>query len=100
MTAPTIPPQQPEPERGCKGLVYRAGSFRASRCSRNSVLEGYCKQHHPQTVAARSQERNNRWRAEWDAKNAADAARKAKIARLIELSCEEARQIIAELNLR
>lgn len=89
-----------EPDRVCKGLVYRAGSFRASRCSRNPVLEGYCKQHHPQAVAARSQERDNRWRAEWDARNAAAAARKAKIARLIELSCEEARQIIAELNLR
>jgi len=44
----------------CKELVYR-GCMRSSPCSRNAVKDGYCKQHHPETVAMRHQRRDDKW---------------------------------------
>lgn len=36
----------------CKEQVW--GDFSVRRCSRKAVKDGYCKQHHPDAVAARS----------------------------------------------
>ena len=49
----------------CKETVFRqGGSFRGGRCSRKAVKDGYCKQHHPDTVAQRTAETKARWKAE------------------------------------
>ena len=49
----------------CKETVFRQGGhFRGSACYRNAVKDGYCKQHHPDTVAQRGAESMARWRAE------------------------------------
>ena len=87
-------------EQRCKAHVYHPGRWTHSTCSRAAVVDGYCKQHHPETVARKNKERNDKWDASWKAKEDQAKRREVKIARLIELSCEEARQIIAELNLR
>ncbi len=84
----------------CKGKVYRNGGWSPSRCSRKAVSDGYCTQHHPDTRARLDMERSERVKAECAYRTSQREKREAKIARLIELSCEEARQIIAELNLR
>ena len=38
----------------CKESVYRGSSWGSKgRCIRNAVIDGYCKQHHPDSVAKR-----------------------------------------------
>lgn len=87
-------------EQRCKAHVYHPGRWTHSTCSRKAVSDGYCTQHHPDTEARKKKERDDKWNASCKAREDAANARQAKIARLIDLSCEEARQIIAELNLR
>ena len=49
-------------EDSCKVLVPDGGrSVNFHRCRRNAVKDGYCKQHHPDTVAKRDEERRLRW---------------------------------------
>ena len=53
----------------CKSKVYREGCFGRSSCTRKVWSErpedGYCKQHHPETVAVRYAERAARDKAWW-----------------------------------
>ena len=56
----------------CKETVFRqGGSFGGNRCSRKAVKDGFCKQHHPDAVAKRRDERmarkaeNERDKAKW-----------------------------------
>jgi len=37
----------------CKKNVLVSGTYRSSQCSRNAVKDGYCKQHHPDSVKLR-----------------------------------------------
>jgi hypothetical protein len=37
----------------CKKQVWGQSSYTHYRCSRNAWKDGYCKQHHPDTVAER-----------------------------------------------
>jgi len=45
----------------CKKKIYRDWS--SSNCSRKAVKDGYCKQHHPDTVKERQEKSNARWNA-------------------------------------
>ena len=62
----------------CKMEVWRG--FHTYQCSRKAVKNGYCKQHHPDTVAARKaasmakwQRENDEWRNQGRLENAAPA---------------------------
>ena len=46
------------------------------RCSRKATRDGFCKQHHPDTKAAK----DVKWRAEWEAERAASAKAKRILA--------------------
>lgn len=49
-------------EGRCKALVPDGGrSVNFHQCRRNAVKDGYCKQHHPDTVAKRDEERQLQW---------------------------------------
>lgn len=58
---------KPERER-CKQEVpdrwTRWPSFH--RCERYAVKDGYCRQHHPDTVKAREQKSRDKWQKDWD----------------------------------
>ena len=48
----------------CKEFVRGEGtwgSFHRHQCNRRAVKDGYCKQHHPDTVAERNEKRNKRY---------------------------------------
>lgn len=71
-----------EQNERCKMRVY-GSSFRGYPCERKAWKDGYCKQHHPDSVKARHEKRQAKWQAEFDAKRAArkaaeDAAAKQK----------------------
>jgi len=106
----------PKKER-CKEKVVRyarnyppAG---AARCSRRAVKDGYCRQHHPNTVAKRREEAERRWKAKEDRHpltlmfkeqaraNAAEgqlAQARAAILAYIENGCVLTEQIEAEMR--
>jgi uncharacterized coiled-coil DUF342 family protein len=42
----------------CVEKIWSAGSFRPVGCSRNAVKDGFCKQHHPDTVRERRAKRD------------------------------------------
>ena len=46
----------------CKEQLFRNYSYYP--CSRKPWKDGYCKQHHPETVAARATQREARWKAQ------------------------------------
>lgn len=46
----------------CKKKVWK--DFHNYQCSRKPWKDGYCKQHHPDTVARRNAEKDARWKAE------------------------------------
>jgi hypothetical protein len=46
----------------CKELVYRRHCWRRTPCRRAAWKDGYCLQHHPDTVAARDAEKDRRYR--------------------------------------
>ena len=64
-----------QPEHKCLASV--GDGFMRGRCGRGAAYEHngkfFCKTHHPPTLAAKAAERSAKWRAEWDAKRAADA---------------------------
>lgn len=61
----------------CKARTY--SNFYPETCSRRAWKDGYCKQHHPDTVKSRNASRQEKYEAEYKAKEAAwEAARKAK----------------------
>jgi len=48
-------------ERLCKKQVFVQGGWRTRQCSRRIWKDGYCKQHHPDSVKKREQEKEARW---------------------------------------
>lgn len=60
----------------CGKWVMRAGSWGNSRCQRYATKDGFCYQHHPDTVAAREAEADRRFRQQQEARH-----RPAKLAR-------------------
>ena len=47
----------------CRADVHRG--YHSSPCLRNAWKDGYCKQHHPDTVAARDAAAKKRFDAKW-----------------------------------
>ena len=45
----------------CKEMVYRQHTWRSSACTRKAWKDGFCKQHHPDTVKARNEARRRVW---------------------------------------
>jgi len=50
----------------CKRLVPDMGHWNYFQCSRKAVLDGYCKQHHPDSVKKREEEADRRYREKID----------------------------------
>lgn len=46
----------------CKKQIMPNGSWRFRQCSRKAVKDGFCKQHHPETVKARQKAQDEAWR--------------------------------------
>lgn len=44
-----------QPNERCKQKVWPNGQFTSHRCSRKAVKDGYCNQHHPDTVKERDE---------------------------------------------
>lgn len=55
----------------CKEKVFHSWQFGGSQCSRKSVKDGYCKQHHPDAIKKREKKseetskKNRRMRGSW-----------------------------------
>ena len=52
----------------CKESVYDARGYYSRQCSRDAVKDGYCKQHHPDTIKKKEEARKAKWDAKWAAK--------------------------------
>ena len=70
-------------EHTCEKVIW--SGFYKRRCSKKAKHEHlgawYCKTHHPPTVRAKTDARNEKWKKEWAAKreqDALDAAQKAE----------------------
>jgi hypothetical protein len=50
-------------DENCKAIVLRRGYW-AGRCNRKAAKDGYCAQHHPDTVVNRKAERDAKWIAD------------------------------------
>ena len=52
----------------CKKEIWAQGVTHAwsrpRQCSRKAIMDGYCRQHHPDTVAAQGKARKERWAKE------------------------------------
>ena len=54
----------------CIEAVHGPGSWpHYAQCSRKAAMGEYCKQHHPDTLAARREERQAAWQAKWKAES-------------------------------
>jgi hypothetical protein len=53
-------------EDRCSADVHDGGRWPSHRCSRRAVNDGYCRQHHPDAVAARQYAADERYREKWD----------------------------------
>lgn len=62
---------KPTNER-CKESVYpsdRDGSFYPHQCERKAWKDGYCKQHHPDSVKERNEKARQRHEQRWEQRN-------------------------------
>jgi hypothetical protein len=67
----------------CVGRAWSPGAFRSHQCGKTAAYEHdgqwYCKTHHPPTIAAkanaREEERDRKWRYEKSLRDKADAER-------------------------
>uniref|UniRef100_A0A6M3KW86 Uncharacterized protein n=1 Tax=viral metagenome TaxID=1070528 RepID=A0A6M3KW86_9ZZZZ len=76
----------PDPSK-CRKSVYGAGSWPSiHQCTRKPWKDGYCKQHHPDTVAARRAESEARYIAKLERSPSAMLAKANK--RIAELEME------------
>lgn len=67
----------------CKEKVFRSGGWGSRQCSRNAVIDGYCRQHHPDAVAERKRKSDEAEEAKWQSSPIMKLGRaKAKIERL------------------
>jgi len=51
-----------EAKQQCKEQVWDSNGWRNKRCTRSAVKDGYCKQHHPETVKERREESDKRYK--------------------------------------
>lgn len=56
-----------DPKERCKEQVAGASGWRSHRCERRAVADGYCKQHHPDSVKARQEAAARRYEERLDA---------------------------------
>jgi len=56
---------KPTPKR-CKATVHSASSIRPHQCNRKPWKDGWCKQHHPDTVNVRVEKKRASWARERD----------------------------------
>lgn len=47
----------------CNANVLHPGTFRARRCHRKAVRDGFCSIHHPDAIERLGEKRNARWKA-------------------------------------
>ena len=63
----------------CKARIYHGIGFFEHHCSRRAWRDGFCKQHHPDTVKARAEKRAAKYAAKYKAKKAVwEVRRKAE----------------------
>lgn len=72
----------------CKAAVYNTLQWRFFQCQRKKKKDGWCFQHHPDAEKKRTQERKERWEAQW-ANRPEERLRKAN-ERIKELEAEVA----------
>ena len=48
----------------CTAIFMPAGEWHRRQCRRNAVNDGYCKQHHPDAIAAKRKRQDEKWDAE------------------------------------
>lgn len=61
----------------CQEIVHPAEIwYRSHQCTRKAVKDGYCKQHHPDEVAAREAARRAKHSAQWEVDRLKFAGRK------------------------
>lgn len=46
----------------CKQRFMPEGSYHMKQCSREATCDGYCKQHHPDTIAERRRKKDEAWK--------------------------------------
>ncbi len=87
-------------DKFCKQLVSGPGWWSRSTCSRKAKKDGYCKQHHPDTIKARRIAANEKYQAgitqEKEYIEQKEAAVERKIQERIDAAVEEA--LLAERN--
>lgn len=66
----------------CKKMVSDTSGWHSYQCLRNVWLDGYCKQHHPETIKARKDKSQAIWDAQW-AIEAQKRERESRIAGVI-----------------
>ncbi len=59
----------------CKQRIFGGNSFHGHPCTRKAVKDGYCRQHHPDSVEERRKKSAQRWEDQWAARVAARKAR-------------------------
>ena len=53
----------------CQKLIYKAGAWDASQCSRRATIGNHCKQHSPEAKAERDKARDTAWKEQRAAEN-------------------------------
>lgn len=48
----------------CRAKVWKNWNY--YNCTRKAVLDGYCKQHHPDSVSKRREESHKRYQEQWE----------------------------------
>jgi len=72
----------------CKQMVWSQGTWRRRQCFRDAWKDGYCKQHHPDTVKKRDEERAARY----------EAKQKQSPWYKLEIACKEIRRLKAKIR--
>jgi hypothetical protein len=72
----------------CKKDVFEGFNFHL--CTRNSWKDGWCKQHHPESVEKRKKEQSDKWEREriWQKENSVNALLEKANKRIKELERE------------
>ncbi len=80
----------------CQGQVWDGWNYR--RCSHNAQPgKPYCKQHDPDIIKAKREERDRRWRAEWAQKREKYILTDARMKATEGLTLEELEKVTPEL---
>lgn len=79
----------------CKQILF--GNYNSYHCPSKAVINGYCRRHDPETLKARQESREAKWRAERETRDRERAAAREaeeRKQRIHDLGIELARQII------